>query len=108
MSVSELIADINDEVEVPDNGIISRTLHSDDDLKVVLFGFDVGQELSEHTASVPATIHILSGDADVTIGAESASVSQGFWAWMPANMPHSVSARTKTVMLLYMLKGAGR
>ena len=97
---------IHNEAVIPTDGIISRTLHSDEHIKVVLFGFDPGQELSEHTASVPATIHILSGDADVVIGDKRQSVAPGFWAWMPANMPHSILARTKTVMLLYMVKAA--
>ncbi|NLI00679.1 MAG: cupin domain-containing protein [Chthonomonadales bacterium] len=97
---------IHSAAEIPDSGIISRTLLSDDNIKVVLFGFDKGQELSEHTASVPATIHILEGEADVTIGAERSDARPGFWAWMPANMPHSIVARTKTVMLLYMVKAA--
>jgi len=100
-----LVNDIAAEVEVPANGIISRTLHNDDTLKVVLFGFDAGQELSEHTASVPATIHVLSGSGTVTIGDTVTEAEPGFWAWMPAHMPHAIVAREKTVMLLYMVKG---
>jgi quercetin dioxygenase-like cupin family protein len=106
MSSPVILDDLHNEAAVPADGIISRTLHSDDHLKVVLFGFDVGQELSEHTASVPATIHILKGDAEVVIGTERRAASAGFWAWMPANMPHSIVARTKTIMLLNMVKAA--
>ena len=39
-----------------DQGILSRTLFNDDRLKVVLFGFAQGEELSEHTASMPAVL----------------------------------------------------
>lgn len=106
MSDTITLADLAVEVSIPENGIISRTLQSDDDLKVVLFGFDTGQELSEHTASVPATIHILTGEADVTIGEARSAAKPGFWAWMPANMPHSIMAHKPTVMLLYMVKAA--
>jgi quercetin dioxygenase-like cupin family protein len=106
MDATVIQDDLHADASVPENGIISRTLHSDDHMKVVLFGFDLGQELSEHTASVPATIHILTGQAEVCIGADRREASAGFWAWMPANMPHSIVARTKTVMLLYMVKAA--
>lgn len=106
MAETTIHADIHSESAIPAEGIISRTLLSDDQIKVVLFGFDAGQELSEHTASVPATIHILSGQADVSIGDDRQSVGPGFWAWMPANMPHSILAKSKTVMLLYMVKAA--
>ncbi len=106
MSESRILADLSSEVVVPENGIISRTLHSDEHLKVVLFGFDAGQELSEHTASVPATIHLLAGDSDVIIGDRKVEAHAGFWALMPAHMPHSILARSRTVMLLYMVKAA--
>jgi hypothetical protein len=45
--------DLAKEVQPPDKGILSRTLFSDDRLKVVIFGFAQGEELSEHTASMP-------------------------------------------------------
>src|SRR3954447_22218449 len=48
------------------NSIISRTFYKDDHLKAILFGFDTGQELSEHTASQAAIIQILQGEAAVT------------------------------------------
>ncbi len=106
MNQATILANLSSEAAVPDNGIVSRTLHSDDHLKVVLFGFDAGQELSEHTASVPATIHIIEGTADVRVGEQFAEAAPGYWAWLPAHMPHSILAKTKTVMLLYMMKGA--
>ncbi|MBM3493447.1 MAG: cupin [Armatimonadetes bacterium] len=106
MEATVVHADLHSDSAVPEAGIISRTLHSDDLVKVVLFGFDAGQELSEHTASVPATIHILTGEAEVVIGADRREAAPGFWAWMPANMPHSILAHSKTVMLLYMVKAA--
>jgi quercetin dioxygenase-like cupin family protein len=36
--------------EIPGDSVISLTLYNDDQLKAVLFGFDKGQELSEHTS----------------------------------------------------------
>ena len=91
-------------VQISPDSIVSRPLHADERSKVVLFGFDSGQELSEHTASVPAIIHILSGEAELTLGGESKTAAAGAWVWMPANLPHSVAAKTPLVMLLTMLK----
>ena len=91
-------------VQISPGSIVSRSLHSDERTKVVLFGFDAGQELSEHTASVPAIIHVLSGEAELNLGGETKSVTAGSWAWMPANLPHGIIAKTPVVMLLTMLK----
>jgi quercetin dioxygenase-like cupin family protein len=96
--------DIAAEVEPPADGTLSRTLLNDDSLKVVLFGFATGQELSEHTASMPAIMHFLKGDADVTVGADQFSANSGTWVHMVSNLPHSIRARTPLIMLLLLLK----
>lgn len=90
--------------DIPQDSIVSRTLHADDDVKIVLFGFAAGQELSEHTASMPATIIILRGDADLTLGGDKVSGGAGTVAHMAANLPHSVYAKTPVVMLLMMIR----
>jgi quercetin dioxygenase-like cupin family protein len=94
------------EVAPPAAGILSRTVHADDRLKAVVFGFAAGEELSEHTAAVPAVVHVLQGKATLTLGADRHPAAAGTWAYMPANLPHSVRAETPVVMLLLMLKGA--
>lgn len=98
------ISDIVAEADIPKEGILTRSLHNDDQTKVILFAFDTGQELSEHTASMPAILHIVDGEADLTLGEDSKSAQAGTWVHMPANLPHSVLAKTPLVMLLYLLK----
>ena len=94
------------EVEIPKDGTLSRTIHRDDYVKVVLFGFAGGQELSQHTAAVPAIIEILQGDARVNLDGEEKELSAGSWVFMEANLPHAIYARTDMIMLLTMLNGA--
>ena len=96
--------DLAQEVQPPDKGILSRTLFSDDRLKVVLFGFAQGEELSEHTASMPAVLHFLRGEATVTLGDDRHEVKPGTWVHMPTGLRHSVQTRTPVVMLLMLMK----
>ncbi len=99
------IEDLHNEIgEIPTNGIISRTLHSDDKLKAILFGFDQGQELSEHTSTMPAIIHILKGEARLTLGNDLKEAKAGSWVNMPPKLKHSVYAKTPLVMLLILVK----
>lgn len=102
----EVIENVANSIEIPKDGTLSRTIHRDDDVKIVLFGFAAGQELSQHTASVPATIEILRGDVRVTLDGDEKELSAGSWVFMGANLPHAVYAKTDTVMLLTMLTGA--
>ncbi len=52
----------------PEDGILTRTLYNDERVKAVIFGFGAGQELSEHTASMPAILQFLTGEARLTLG----------------------------------------
>jgi quercetin dioxygenase-like cupin family protein len=99
-----LISDLAQEVQPPDKGILSRTLFNDDRLKAVLFGFAQGEELSEHTASMPAVLHFLQGEATVTLGDDRHEAKPGTWVHMPAGLKHSIQAKTPVVMVLMLLK----
>jgi quercetin dioxygenase-like cupin family protein len=96
--------DLAQEARPPDKGILSRTLYSDDRLKVVLFGFAQDEELSEHTASMPAVLHFLQGEATVTLGDDRHEAKPGTWVHMPKGLRHSIQAKTPVVMLLLLLK----
>jgi quercetin dioxygenase-like cupin family protein len=99
------IEDLAGFIEVPQDGVLSRTVYADEHVKAVIFGFDTGQELSEHTASMPAIIHIVTGQARLTLGGDTYEAGAGAWVHMPANLSHSVQAITPMVMLLVLLKG---
>jgi quercetin dioxygenase-like cupin family protein len=86
--------------DIPPESIVSRKVYSDDLLKVTLFGFAAGEELTEHTAASPATLHFLSGEATLTLSNDTFEVQPGTWVQMPARLPHSIVAKTAVTMLL--------
>jgi len=100
----KFFADLAAEVQIPADGILSRTLHNDDRLRVVLFAFSQGQELSNHTAPVQAMLYFVRGEAAVTLGEETMEARPGSFAWMPPRLNHGIVARTPLIMLLMMLK----
>ena len=98
------IENIADPANIPADGILSRTIYEDEQVSAVLFGFSEGEKLSEHTASMPAIIHIIQGDVQLTLGEDVMDASTGAWVHMPANTRHGILAKTPLVMLLLMLK----
>jgi quercetin dioxygenase-like cupin family protein len=90
----------------PVRGILSQTLYDGDDVRLVLFGFAPGEELSEHTAARPAIVHVLAGEGDAVVGGEPHGLTPGSWFRMGARTPHSIRARTPLVMALYLLAPA--
>ena len=104
MTLYTFVEDVEAEVPVPDNGVLSRTLFNDETLKVVAFGFSAGQELSAHTAPMAAVLHFLKGEAELTLGNEKKDVRAGAVVHMAPGLTHGIIAKTPLVMLLLMLK----
>jgi len=99
-----IFTDMAAEVEVPADGTLSRVIYKDDRLRLVVFAFDTGQELTAHTAAVPAIVEVVQGRLELTLGTEEATVGPGSWVHMPANLAHSVRAVEPSIMLLTMLR----
>lgn len=92
--------------EIPPDSIISRTLFSDGRVNATLFGFAAGQELTEHTSTKRALLQVISGEARLTLGKDTHEASAGAFADMPANLPHSIKAKSNAVMLLLLIDEA--
>lgn len=98
------ILDLVKEAEPPADGILSRTIFQDEKIKAVAFGFGQKQELSEHTVAKPALLFFVKGEASVGLGDDVQDAQAGTWVHMPANLKHSIKAKTPLVMLLVLLK----
>lgn len=98
------ILDLAKAATPPADGILSRTIHQDDQVKAVVFAFGQGQELSEHTASKPAMLFFVDGAATVGLGDDVKEAHPGTWIYMPPGLKHRIKATTPVVMLLVLLK----
>lgn len=90
--------------DIPVEGTLSRVAYKDDRVRVVVFAFDRGQELTEHTAASPAIVQVLSGRLRLTVANDSAELHPGDWVHLAADVPHSVAAPEPAVMLLTLLR----
>ena len=103
MAAYALIPNMRAEVDVPKDGILSRTVHTDGALTLTLFGFDAGQELTEHTSTRAAIIEVLEGEAEVVLDGDAHRVAAGAWIAMPPAMTHAIRAITPMRMALLLL-----
>ena len=95
---------MKDLVQYGEGAVVSRTLIKQPTGTLTLFAFDQGQELSEHTAPFDALVHVLDGEAEITIAGEPYTVKAGEAIILPAGRPHAVKARTAFKMLLTMIR----
>ena len=84
--------------------IVSRTLLKKETGTVTLFAFDAGEGLSEHTAPFDALVHLLKGQAEITISGIEHQLTAGDFILMPAHQPHAVRALARFKMVLIMVK----
>lgn len=91
-------------ISYQEGSVVSRTLVKQEKGTVTLFAFDAGQGLSEHTAPFDALVHILDGEADITISGRPLHARAGEAVLMPANQQHALHAPVRFKMLLTMIR----
>ena len=104
MSAYTFIPDLHQEITIPENGILSRTLQNDDRSKIVAFGFAPGQELSAHTAPMPAVLYFVQGEAELRLGEDQLEAKAGTVVHMPPQLEHGIRAKSPLIMLLVLIK----
>lgn len=84
-------------------GIVSRTVLQTPDLRVVLFSFAEGQELTTHTNRRRAVVHILEGACDFFHSGEWHRLVSGTLLHLPPAAPHGVRASFGSFSMLLTL-----
>jgi quercetin dioxygenase-like cupin family protein len=91
-------------VNYQDGAIVSREIVKKPTCTVTVFAFDIGQSLSEHTASSNALIQVLEGEAVITISGSHHRLQSGGLILVPAREPHALVAVKRFKMLLTMIR----
>ncbi len=98
------VSRVVDLVSYQDGAVVSRIVVKRETGNVTLFAFDVGQELSEHTAPYDALVQVLDGEAAITVAGRPHRVRAGEMILMPAHQPHALKAVVRFKMLLTMIR----
>ena len=91
-------------VDYAEGSIVSRTLVKSKSGTMTVFAFEVGEELSEHTAPFDAYVQVLDGTVELSIGGEKVAATTGDLVCMPADIPHAVRAVERFKMLLTLYR----
>ncbi|HEY5983908.1 MAG TPA: cupin domain-containing protein [Anaerolineales bacterium] len=98
------ILHLSDMVAYQEGSVVSRQITKSDAGNVTLFAFDLGQELSEHTAPFDALTHVIEGRAEIRLGGQPHDLHAGDAIVMPAGIPHALRATVRMKMLLTMIR----
>ena len=91
------------EVAVQTGAIVSKVVYRGDGLEATVFGFDAGEQLTEHQAARAAVIQVLSGRLTFVVDGEPLDLDAGAWLHMAPGAPHSRVAIEPTVRLLTLV-----
>jgi quercetin dioxygenase-like cupin family protein len=91
-------------VSYQDGAVVSREIVKKPTGSVTLFAFDEGQGLSEHTAPFDALVHVLEGEAEISIAGKPHHLHYGEMILMPAQQPHALKALKRFKMILTMIR----
>ena len=91
-------------VPYADGSVVSRTLIQRDGGRLTLFSFDEGEGLSEQTSRSDLAVHVLDGEALLSIDGNAARLRAGELLVVPAGAPHSLQAATRLKLLLMQIR----
>lgn len=94
--------EFRDLIEYPEAGILSKVILKDNSCQYTLFCLAAGTEITEHTASRNATIHVLEGQGELTLEGQTIALEAGTFVVMPARAPHALNATENLAFLLIL------
>lgn len=82
------------------HGIVSQALLTAPGLRVTLFKFAAGQELSEHTSSSRVLVQVIAGRCEFSVEGRPQMLGPGELLHLPPRMAHAVRAPEALTLLV--------
>jgi len=91
---------VNDLIEYSNQKFTSKVIFRGPSFQIVLFAFIKGQKLPEHTTPSDVFLHVVEGEAMVSIDGNTKPVKQKEMIKLPKDIPHAIIATTNCKMML--------
>jgi quercetin dioxygenase-like cupin family protein len=100
VSKPSFVLQLREQIEYPAGGVLSKVLLKDNNCQYSLFCLAAGTEISEHTSTRNATVHVLEGRGILTLERRDITLESGVFVFMPAHAPHALKAEENLAFLL--------
>ncbi len=101
-SNSSFSATLQDLIEYPTSGILSKVLLKDKNSQYSLFCLAADTEIDEHTSTRNAVISVIEGRGKLTLEGKDIILVPGVFVFMTANAPHAVEAQENLAFMLIL------
>jgi len=95
---------INELIEYPKEGILSKNIHKDNKSDVTLFCMAKDTKISEHTSTKRGIIYIIEGNGIFNLEGKDIKMQEDVFIFMKENSIHSLEARENTSFLLLLFR----
>ena len=99
-SQTSFTVNLQDLIEYPSSGILSKVLLKDNNSQHSLFCLAAGTEIDEHTSTRNAVITVVEGTGNLNLEGKDINLAPGIFVFMPANAPHAVQAQENLTFTL--------
>lgn len=99
-SQTSFTVNLQDLIEYPSSGILSKVLLKDNNSQHSLFCLAAGTEIDEHTSTRNAVITVVEGTGNLNLEGKNITLTPGIFVFMPANAPHAVQAQENLTFTL--------
>jgi len=93
---------INELVEYPKKGILSKDIAKNNKLNITLFCMAKGTEISEHTSIKQGFVYVIEGNGIFNLERKDIAMSAGVFIYMKENVVHSLKANENTSFILVL------
>ena len=102
VTVSQVVRGLHGDLPISVEAITSRTVVSNDAVRVVSFAMDRGQELTDHSAPRPVVVQVIDGDLTFTVAGQQHELTAGDVVYLAPSARHAVVALTPCRFVLVM------
>ena len=99
-SNNSFAANLQNLIEYPTSGILSKVLLKDKNSQYSLFCLAAGTDIEEHTSTRNAVITVVEGTGNLNLEGKDIALVPGVFVFIPANAPHAVQAKENLAFIL--------
>ena len=93
---------INELIEYPENGILSKDILKNDKLDITLFCMAKGTDISNHTSTKQGFVYVVEGDGIFNLEGKEIIMSSEVFIHMNKDAIHSLKANENTSFILVL------
>lgn len=93
---------INELIEYPKNGILSKVIVKNDKLDITLFCMAKETEISEHTSTKQGFVYVIEGNGIFNLEGKNILMSSGIFIYLKESAKHSLKAKENTSFILVL------